>query len=252
MNDYEARQERRRQRLIERAAKKQAEADASFVQSRAISEGIPLGQPILIGHHSERRHRRDLDRSHRAIERGIAASREAQELRGQAASVGSGGISSDDPNALQKLQAQLEKAEASHMRMVATNKLVRKRDRAGLLAAGFGELQIERMLTDAEPPFAAYQLTNSSANIRRLKARIAELPQRAQKEQAFAPIEGDGWRIYAEDNRICIAFAERVSRERYAQIRSHGFVWSRTRNAFVRKFSNQALYWARQLVGLVG
>lgn len=249
MNDYEERQERRRQRLIERAAKKEAEANAAFARSRQSTEGIPLGQPILVGHHSEQRHRRDLDRSQRAAERGVAASREAQELRGQAASVGSGGISSDDPDALQKLKVQLAEAEAGHARMVATNRLVRKRDRDGLLSLGFGERQSERMLADTEPPFAAYQLTNSSANIRRIKARIAELPQRAEQEHAFTPIQGAGWRIYGEGNRICIAFAERVSKERYTQLRSHGFVWSRTRGAFVRKFSDQALSWAKQLVG---
>lgn len=250
MNKYEERQARRRKRLIERAAKKEAEAAAAFARSAQMTEGIPLGQPILIGHHSERRQRRDIERSRRALDRGTAANQEAAALRSRAASVGHAGVSSDDPDAIPKLQAKLIEAETAHARMVTSNKLTRKRDRDRLRSLGFTERQIERMFVETDPPFAAYQLTNSSANIRRLKARIAELRQHAEQEQAFAPIEGDSWRIYAEDNRLCIAFTERVSQDYYAQLRSHGFVWSRTRTAFVRKFSQQAISWARRIVGL--
>jgi hypothetical protein len=59
---------------------------------------------------------------------------------------------------------------------------------------------------------------------------------------------GAGWRIFAQDNRLCIAFDQKTSTELYSRLRSHGFTWSPTRNAFVRKFSNQAIYWARQIV----
>jgi len=252
MNDYEAKQARRRQRLTERAARKDAESQAAYTQSDRITGAIPLGQPILIGHHSEARHRRALARSDRAMRKSIDAAKEAKELRGQAAAVGSAGISSDDPDALAKLQAQLDQAAAAHARMVATNKLIRKHDRAGLLAIGFTEAQITFLL---EPDdlgrigYAAYQIANSSANIRRIKARITALPQRAEAEAAFPPITGDGWRISAEDNRVCIAFDLRTDKAMYAKLRSHGFTWSPTRNAFVRKFSNGAIYWARYIVG---
>ncbi|WP_132290495.1 DUF3560 domain-containing protein [Kribbella sp. VKM Ac-2568] len=36
---------------------------------RQISDHIPLGQPILVGHHSERRHRRDIERMDRLMQR---------------------------------------------------------------------------------------------------------------------------------------------------------------------------------------
>ena len=59
-----------------------------------------MGQPILVGHHSERRHRRDLDRIHRNLERAMEAEKTAKELAYRAAAVGTGGISSDDPDAI--------------------------------------------------------------------------------------------------------------------------------------------------------
>ena len=50
--------------LEARAERKAGEAAAHRAASDAISDGIPTGQPILVGHHSERRHRRDLERMH--------------------------------------------------------------------------------------------------------------------------------------------------------------------------------------------
>jgi len=252
MNDYERKQEQRRQRLAERAQRKDAEARAARARSDEILSIIPPGQPVLVGHHSEKRHRRDLAKSDRAMRRSIDAAQEAADLRGQAAAVGHAGISSDDPDAITKLQAQLDQAEAEQARMTTLNKLLRKGDRAGLAAMGYNESWIDRAMQPDDLGhigYAPYQLANNGANIRRLKARIAALPQIAEQESAFEEIASDGWRIYAEDNRLCIAFAERTSKELYAKLRSHGFVWSPSRNAFVRKFSNQAIHWARHIVG---
>src|SRR4051794_4138295 len=55
--------ERRAERLRGWADGRDAKADAAYEASRAATEHIPFGQPILIGHHSERGHRADLDRS---------------------------------------------------------------------------------------------------------------------------------------------------------------------------------------------
>ncbi len=49
------------------------------------------------------------------------------------------------------------------------------------------------------------------------------------------------------ENRVLLAFPSRVSKDDYKAIRSAGFVWSPTRNAFVRKISNAAFYYAKQL-----
>ena len=54
--------EERAGRLEERAGRKQSAADAAHTRAQRIASAIPLGQPILVGHHSERRHRRDLAR----------------------------------------------------------------------------------------------------------------------------------------------------------------------------------------------
>ena len=59
------------ERADERASRLRARAErhrssSEQLQERAdqISNSIPMGQPILVGHHSERRHRKDLERLH--------------------------------------------------------------------------------------------------------------------------------------------------------------------------------------------
>lgn len=66
--DYVARREERLARKstrygvwAEKRIEKKEEVEARYHQ---IADIIPFGQPILVGHHSEGRHRRDLDRLH--------------------------------------------------------------------------------------------------------------------------------------------------------------------------------------------
>ena len=46
-------------RLEDRAGREQAKADQRYAASRKIADGIPFGQPILLGHHSQARAERD-------------------------------------------------------------------------------------------------------------------------------------------------------------------------------------------------
>src|SRR5882757_8325901 len=99
MNRYEAKQEARRARLEARAEKAAAEAQAQFKRVDAISSMIPFGQPILVGHHSEKRHRADTGRIRKGMDKGVEGTRRADQLQQRAAAVGTAGVSSDDPDA---------------------------------------------------------------------------------------------------------------------------------------------------------
>lgn len=56
------RQEQRAERFEEYSERREREAHAAKDAVDAIADGIPLGQPILVGHHSERHARRDAER----------------------------------------------------------------------------------------------------------------------------------------------------------------------------------------------
>ncbi|MFO0561172.1 MAG: DUF3560 domain-containing protein [Polyangiales bacterium] len=76
----------RAERLEERAEKKASAASAKHAAVRGIADMIPFGQPILVGHHSEKRARKDADRIFNLTGQGIALQREAEHLANRARS----------------------------------------------------------------------------------------------------------------------------------------------------------------------
>jgi hypothetical protein len=188
------------------------------------------------------------------MRKGIEAARKAKELEQRAASVGSGGISSDDPAAVRKLREELAGLESLQERMKSANRCIRRGDRAGLAALGFREQQIDELFTPdfvGRLGFPGWRITNNGANIRRIKQRIEELEKRVQTPGIEA-ITGDGWTICedVEENRIIVRFDEKPSREILAALRQNGFKWSPTRGAHVRMRSNGALYAAKRALGV--
>lgn len=82
-------------KLRERAAKASHRATGLRDRSRAIGEHIPMGQPILVGHHSERRHRRDVARMNAMESKIVEAFDEAKSLTARAASKESTAVRQD-------------------------------------------------------------------------------------------------------------------------------------------------------------
>ena len=71
------RAEDRAERMAGYADSAAARSEAAYARAHQIADGIPMGQPILVGHHSERRHRRDLERMDRGMRASIAEDRKA-------------------------------------------------------------------------------------------------------------------------------------------------------------------------------
>jgi hypothetical protein len=76
----------RAERLAARSVASQTEAMQLFHRERQIGDMIPMGQPILVGHHSERRHRRDIAKIQDLATRGVEASKKADRLASASAS----------------------------------------------------------------------------------------------------------------------------------------------------------------------
>lgn len=70
--------------LTAKAERKAGEADSAYAASRRATEGIPFGQPILVGHHSERGHRAALKRSDQAMGRMSQAMDEQRDAENRA------------------------------------------------------------------------------------------------------------------------------------------------------------------------
>ena len=257
--DYEERQDRRRERFEDRAEKKHAEAKTRWAESDRLAHSMN-GQPVLIGHHSEKRHRCDIDRMWSNSRKGCEAHKNAEELERRAASVRKAGISSDDPEAVTKLRAKLESLTAGRDRMKAVNAAWRKHGKprpdnaeawdkieATLGAANFspacGNIRLE-MARDfmTRAPYT-YAITNVGSEIRRLEQRIKDLEQ-AEALPDHDPIEGDGWRIWEDkdENRLFISHDSKPSAEVRAALKRHGFRWNRYATAWTRMLNSSA--WA--------
>lgn len=168
-----ARAARREEWAAGRAAK--AEAAAADVERR--SSGIPLGQPILMGHHSQARAQSDHARIARGMDRTVEHARMAdhhtQKARGIRAQVDAA-IYDDDPDAIERLTAKLAGLEAERDRCKAENAEFRKAHRAELSAM----TPYERRLAMPHGSF-----TNLSATINRTRKRLEHLRRLAGGEQ---------------------------------------------------------------------
>ncbi len=193
--DYEERVERRRERLEGRAEKQHAEAKSRWAESDRMAN-MMNGQPVLIGHHSEKRHRRDIDKMWNNSHKGCEAHRNAEELERRAESVGKAGISSDDPEAVTKLKTKLASLRAGQEHMKAVNAAWRRAGKPKASNRGIdGDAwkaaiqkypDLESLLGNAldakrhdfmeRPPYS-YGLSNQSAEIRRVEQRIKALEE---------------------------------------------------------------------------
>ncbi|MFA4901077.1 MAG: DUF3560 domain-containing protein [Brevundimonas sp.] len=247
MNSYEEKQQARKARLEDAADKARGEAASRFATADKMFAAIPLGQPILVGHHSERGDRAYRGRAAAHMDKACEASNRADELAGRAASVGKGGVSSDDPDAVTKLLAQVEKCEKDQATYALINKFVRKGDREGLASALHYSPETITKLFESDAfgrvGIPSYVTTNNAANIRRLKARIEQLQSKAAQSER-EPVEGPGYRIVEDRdiNRLCIEFDDKPAESIRSELKSCGFRWSPNRAAWIRQLSNGA--WA--------
>lgn len=71
------RAEAKSDRLAGLSSKRAYEANAFFERANNISQRFYMGQPILVGHHSERKARKDQERMHNAMDASVEASKAA-------------------------------------------------------------------------------------------------------------------------------------------------------------------------------
>jgi len=140
--DYYERQEARRERYELRAERARQESNAATRQAEKMASIIPMGQPILVGHHSEGRDRRYRARIGQTMDKAISLDKKAAYYEEKAESVGQSGISSDAPDALERLEKKLAERKRAHAWMKEVNKAFKKGD-AALLALGMTQAQID-------------------------------------------------------------------------------------------------------------
>ena len=226
------RRERLERRLAKReewAASRERKGEAALGRAHDLVKDIPLGQPILVGHHSEKRHRRVLEKSDNAMRQGFEhmdmAKHHAAKASGLATQLDTA-IFSDDPDALEQLDARIAELEEKRDRKKRVNAAFRKGDDAFAEAMGCtveeavaSRIKINENHSWCRQPYPAYELQNLGGNIRRLKQRKEEIERQAARqakaEEAGVLIEGEEW--------VRVTFPERPEREILAALREAQF-----------------------------
>jgi len=209
--DYEERKEARKLRYEELSEKAKEKSDqySNSTANRILS--MTPGQPIIIGHHSEKKARRLHERAWNDTRRSIEEYDKSKYYKQRAKTVeNSKVIYNDDPNAIEKLKEKLE------------------------------YLENERELIKKEE-HSQWQLQNIGARIRETKRRIEELERLDNIE--FKPVEFAGGKVIhnKEINRIQIIFDNIPDEDIRKSLKSRGFHWSRRESAWQREFTENAI-----------
>ncbi len=150
-------------------------------------------------------------------------------------------ISSDDPNAQEKLEKKLITLEERQECMKRANAYFKKqqtmRGYTGLSneTAARMDRDIQRR-TGERKPFPTYKMRNNGANIRRVKERIAAL-----SADAGWDFPGGSVVLNAAENRIQVFFAKKPDEETRREMKANGFKWAPSKNAWQRQLNENGI-----------
>lgn len=169
-------------------------------------------------------------------------------------SVGTGGISSDDPQAVEKLEAKLAALEKHQEMMKAANAAIRMKDPAKgdakLAELGYTPEDIAKL---REPDFCgrigypAYAPQNNNANIRRIRGRIAELKKRTESTPEGWEFDGGRVVVNTTENRLQVIFDGKPDADVRTELKGEGFRWAPSQGAWQRQLTDNAMRAARRL-----
>lgn len=184
MTTYRERREAKAERLRGWAEKRAEKADAALEQARTMADGIPFGQPILVGHHSEGRDRNYRARITSTYDRSFEHQAKAESMAAKADSIEGAlatSIYSDDPDAIEQLEARIAKLEAERTAIKAYNASCRKGSPDASLLTDKQRRDLASVMQHSAyslgkgGQFPAYALANLSGNISQQRKRLAQL-----------------------------------------------------------------------------
>lgn len=234
-------------RLLETYCRKLAESmNASYsIEARCPSILISGGGNFPV---------RKKEKQNAARDRNLEEWNYIQGLLDKIRSVGTGGISSDDPQAVEKLEAKLAALEKHQEMMKAANAAIRMKDPAKgdakLAELGYTPEDIAKL---REPDFygrigyPAYALQNNNANIRRIRGRIAELKKRTESTPEGWEFDGGRVVVNTTENRLQVIFDGKPDADVRTELKGEGFRWAPSQGAWQRQLTDNAMRAARRL-----
>lgn len=212
------------------AGKARARSDARFNTARKIGSQIPMGQPILVGHHSERHARRDAERIETNMSKGVEQHKLAEHHESKARGLEiqlDRTIFDDDPDAIERLEARIAARKKEAARATEINKAWRKGGVEAVRAIAGDKFAETCAKTMAMAPWLKSPLTTTGtrAAIRGDKERIEAIKvKRARAEKADAAPGGVLVEAIGE-TYVRVTFPDKPAREVLQALRAAGFRW---------------------------
>lgn len=203
--NYEERQEFKLDRCIGLSKKAEHRSQLAYNRSYAISDCM-AGSPILVGHYSEKRHRRDIERIGDLMDKGKEEKEKSEYYQNKVKNILNPlVISSDDPEAINKLKDKLSGLEVRRDKIKEKNKELKK---------------------EGKDKLPAYVLSNLAGNIKSVKDRIQYLENLKAIPDIEETINGVVLKTDKDDNRIKLFFPDIPNEEIRMQLKRNGFRWS--------------------------
>lgn len=226
--DYEERKQDRIDRLNAASEKAASLSGSEYKRSHDLVKDIPLGQPNIIGRPGLPRLR---EKSWNALGKAVQLDEKAAYYAGRAeAAENNTAISSDDPDAIEKLKSKLAALEAEREKVKASNKAAKK---------------------NGTEPAPWYTLPYLGKDIKRVKDRITQL-ERLDSQPVAEDIQFHGGIIHenTEVNRLQIIFDDIPEPKIRDRLKSWGFKWARSEGTWQRMRGTNALYAAKQALNI--
>ncbi len=248
--NYEERKQKRIERFKELAEKAKEESLQASKDSVSMVSGIPMGQPILVGHHSEKRHRRLLDKSWNKLGKSVELSEKAKYYEEKAiATENNQSISSDNPDAIELIQEKIAQLEQQQEWMKAINRICRSSKLSEIeiyekLEKEFAlsETAIKSLLNPVysyqKKGFQTFELSNNNSNINRLKKRLKQLQAIENMKEETICIGTVRIFVNPSDNRVELYFPEKPSFDFRTLLKKSGFRWSSFKKAWQKHLSS--------------
>jgi hypothetical protein len=159
-------------------------------------------------------------------------------------------VSTSDSQALDRQTEQLEKAKAMQTLMRDVNAYWRKHNTC-IGAPHITEAQAKKLddkiattrYSWERQPFSSYDLTNNNAAIKRWESKVKEV------SKGYAGWDFNGGRAVAntEADRLQLFFDAKPDEPQRTALKSHGFKWAPSQEAWQRQLTGNAIYAAGRL-----
>ncbi len=258
-SNFEEKKANRVARYERLAQKFSQESESRYNLFHSLLSVIPMGQPILVGHHSEKGHRALLKKADNAMRTSVEADKKSAYYAERAEVVETNNaISSDDPQAIEKLQAKLDALIKNQELMKACNKITKSNKTSQaekvelLMALGLKESTANEILIPhyGRVGVPSYKLTNNNANINTVRKRLEHLKKieaHGNEEKTYGDI-----RVFAnaDENRVQIFFPSIPAEEIRKAMKGYGYRWAPSVGCWQAFYSNRAKWAAIEIVKL--